>query len=121
MKYFIDGDQLVITKDNFVDLQESPAVFYPIACRPAHPYTLRVPHIPKPPRPPVSSRIGNKERQMPTFHTVSKEDPIHGGVTCGLGHNCQRGDMGPQAAPQMLGYITAREYFDAYGQGGPNK
>jgi len=30
MKYFVDGDQLVITKDNFVDLQESPAVFYPL-------------------------------------------------------------------------------------------
>lgn len=30
MKYFIDGDQLVITRDDFVDLQESPAVFYPL-------------------------------------------------------------------------------------------
>lgn len=28
MKHFIDGDQLCITKDDFVDLQESPAVFY---------------------------------------------------------------------------------------------
>ena len=28
MKYFIDGDQMVITKDDFVNLQESPAVFY---------------------------------------------------------------------------------------------
>ena len=27
MKYFVDGDQLVITKDDFVNLQESPAVF----------------------------------------------------------------------------------------------
>lgn len=30
MKQFIDGDQLCITKDDFVDLQESPAVFYPL-------------------------------------------------------------------------------------------
>lgn len=30
MKYSIDGDQLCITKDDFVDLQESPAVFYPL-------------------------------------------------------------------------------------------
>ena len=27
MKWFIDGDQVVVTKDDFVDLQESPAVF----------------------------------------------------------------------------------------------
>ena len=27
MKYFIDGDQLYITRNDFVDLQESPAVF----------------------------------------------------------------------------------------------
>lgn len=30
MKHFVDGDQLVITKDNFVNLQESSAVFYPL-------------------------------------------------------------------------------------------
>ncbi len=30
MKHFVDGNQLVITKDDFVDLQESPAVFYPL-------------------------------------------------------------------------------------------
>ena len=30
MKYFVDGDQLVITKDDFVDFQESPALFYPL-------------------------------------------------------------------------------------------
>jgi hypothetical protein len=30
MKFFKDGDQLVITKDDFVDLQESPVVFYPL-------------------------------------------------------------------------------------------
>ena len=30
MKFFTDGDQLVITRDDFVDLQESPAVFYPL-------------------------------------------------------------------------------------------
>ena len=30
MKHFIDGDQLVIVKDNFVNLQESPAVFFPL-------------------------------------------------------------------------------------------
>lgn len=30
MKYFADGDQLVTTKDDFVDLQESTAVFYPL-------------------------------------------------------------------------------------------
>jgi hypothetical protein len=29
MKWFVDGDQAVITKDDFVDLQESPAVFVP--------------------------------------------------------------------------------------------
>ena len=29
MKWFIDGDQVVITHDDFVDLQESPAVFVP--------------------------------------------------------------------------------------------
>ena len=29
MKTFIDGDQVVVTKDDFVDLQESPAVFIP--------------------------------------------------------------------------------------------
>lgn len=30
MKHFVDGNQLVITKDDFIDLQESPAVFYPL-------------------------------------------------------------------------------------------
>ena len=30
MKYFIDGDQVVITHDQFIDLQESPAVFIPL-------------------------------------------------------------------------------------------
>lgn len=30
MKYFVDGDQLCITKDDFINLQESPAVFYPL-------------------------------------------------------------------------------------------
>lgn len=31
---------------------------------------------------------------MPTHHTVSKEDPVHGGITCGdvTGHNCQWSD-----------------------------
>ena len=29
MKWFIDGDQVVVTHDDFVDLQESPAVFVP--------------------------------------------------------------------------------------------
>ena len=28
MKHFVDGDQLVITQNDFVNLQESPAVFY---------------------------------------------------------------------------------------------
>ena len=32
MKYFIDGDQLVITRDDFVDLQESSAVFINVTC-----------------------------------------------------------------------------------------
>jgi len=31
MKAFVDGDQLCITGKDFVDLQESPAVFYPLA------------------------------------------------------------------------------------------
>lgn len=35
MKYFIDGDRLVITKDDFVSLQESPAVFCPLDGRTA--------------------------------------------------------------------------------------
>ena len=30
MKFFEDGDQLVITRDDFIDLQESSAVFYPL-------------------------------------------------------------------------------------------
>lgn len=30
MKWSIDGDQVCITKDDFVNLQESPAVFYPV-------------------------------------------------------------------------------------------
>ena len=29
MRFFRDGDQVVVTKDDFVDLQESPAVFVP--------------------------------------------------------------------------------------------
>ena len=29
MKYSIDGDQVCITKDDFINLQESPAVFIP--------------------------------------------------------------------------------------------
>ena len=29
MKTFIDGDQVVVTKDDFVNLMESPAVFIP--------------------------------------------------------------------------------------------
>lgn len=31
MKYFIDGDQLTIVLDDFVNLQESPALFYPLS------------------------------------------------------------------------------------------
>ena len=30
MKHFIDGDQVTITLDDFVDLQQSPAVFIPV-------------------------------------------------------------------------------------------
>ena len=30
MKYFIDGNQLVLTNDDFVDLQESPAGCFPL-------------------------------------------------------------------------------------------
>lgn len=30
MKYTIDGDHVCITRDDFVNLQESPALFYPI-------------------------------------------------------------------------------------------
>jgi len=30
MKWTIDGDQIMVTKDNFENLQESPAVFIPI-------------------------------------------------------------------------------------------
>ena len=29
MKWSVDGDQICVTKDNFVNLQESPAVFIP--------------------------------------------------------------------------------------------
>ena len=29
MKWFLDGDQVVVTHDDFIDLQESPAVFIP--------------------------------------------------------------------------------------------
>ncbi len=32
MKWFIDGDQVVVTHDDFIDLQESPAVFVPANC-----------------------------------------------------------------------------------------
>jgi len=31
MKYLVDGDQIVVTRDDFVDLQESPAVFVPVS------------------------------------------------------------------------------------------
>ena len=31
MKNFIDGDQMVITRDNFVNLQESAAIFIPLS------------------------------------------------------------------------------------------
>ena len=30
MKHFVDGNQLVITRDDFVDLEESPALFFPL-------------------------------------------------------------------------------------------
>lgn len=30
MKWHRDGDQIVVTKDDFVDLQQSPAVFVPV-------------------------------------------------------------------------------------------
>ena len=30
MKFSVDGDQICVTKDDFVNLQESPAVFYPL-------------------------------------------------------------------------------------------
>ncbi len=33
MKYFIDGDHVAFTKDDFINLQESPVVFYPIESR----------------------------------------------------------------------------------------
>lgn len=29
MKWFRDGDTICITKDDFINLQESPALFYP--------------------------------------------------------------------------------------------
>jgi len=29
MRWFIDGDQICVTRDDFIDLQESPAVFVP--------------------------------------------------------------------------------------------
>ena len=32
MKYFVDGDHLCITRDDFVNLQESPVVFYRLDC-----------------------------------------------------------------------------------------
>jgi hypothetical protein len=31
MKHFVDGDQLCITRDDFENLQESPAVFYSLS------------------------------------------------------------------------------------------
>ena len=31
MKHFIDGDRLCITRDDFANLQESAAVFYPLS------------------------------------------------------------------------------------------
>ena len=31
MKHSVDGDQLCITLDDFINLQESPAMFYPLA------------------------------------------------------------------------------------------
>lgn len=31
MKYFIDGNQLVIVLDDFINLQESSALFYPLS------------------------------------------------------------------------------------------
>ena len=33
MKSFIDGNHICITRDNFVDLQSSPAVFYPLSSK----------------------------------------------------------------------------------------
>jgi len=30
MKYIIDGDHICITRDDFIDLQQSPAIFYPL-------------------------------------------------------------------------------------------
>jgi len=30
MKHFLDGDQLCVTYDNFINLQESPSVFIPL-------------------------------------------------------------------------------------------
>jgi hypothetical protein len=30
MKFFVDGDQLCVVPDDFVNLQESPAVFVPL-------------------------------------------------------------------------------------------
>jgi len=33
MKHFVDGDRLCITRDDFVNLQESAAVFYPLSHR----------------------------------------------------------------------------------------
>ncbi len=30
MKHFEDGDQLCITRDDFINLQESPAIFFPL-------------------------------------------------------------------------------------------
>ena len=31
MKHFVDGDRLCITRDDFVNLHESAAVFYPLS------------------------------------------------------------------------------------------
>jgi len=33
MKHFVDGDRLCITRDDFVNLHESAAVFYPLSHR----------------------------------------------------------------------------------------
>lgn len=36
MRYFIDGDQIAIVADTFINLQESPVCFIPLHCQLAH-------------------------------------------------------------------------------------
>lgn len=73
MKHFIDGDQLCITLDDFVDLQESPAVFYPLTSEIAQTILADgIRGLPVGDLMSIYNRLKQEGREMPAIRAVIK-------------------------------------------------